>query len=96
MFIGVLRLELRLHGNDPLKGKRSVVRRVIERTRQKFHCAVAETDFNDEHERAEIGVSVVGNDKSFLNGCLDKIAGYVESLGLAEVTDQEWEILLYP
>ncbi|MEW6777267.1 MAG: DUF503 domain-containing protein, partial [Bdellovibrionota bacterium] len=53
MFIGVLRLELRLHGNDSLKGKRSVVRRVIERTRQKFHCAVAETDFNDEHERAE-------------------------------------------
>ena len=96
MYIGVLQLELRLPGNDSLKGKRSVLRRILERTREKFHCAAAETGRNDEHEFAEIGFSVVGNDHAFVNGCLDKIANYVESLGLAQMASQEWDILRFP
>lgn len=96
MWLGVLRIELRLEGNDSLKGKRSVVKSVLDRTRQKFHCAAAETGRNDEHEAAELGFSVVGNDQTFLNSCLDKIANYVESLQLAEVTRQDWDIIEFP
>ncbi|MCB0219148.1 MAG: DUF503 domain-containing protein [Chrysiogenetes bacterium] len=96
MFVGLLRLELRLHGVDSLKGKRAIVKPILERTRRKFHCAAAETGDNDNHHLAQIGISVVGNDQSFLNGCLDNIANYIESLNLAEVIDQEWEILSFP
>lgn len=68
----------------------------MERTRNKFHCAVAETGDNDNHQLAQIGISVVGNDRAYLNECLDKIANFIESLNLAEVIDQEWEILSFP
>lgn len=85
-----------MHGNDSLKGKRAIVRPIIERTRNKFHCSVAETGENDNHELTQIGVSVVGNDQAYLNECLDKIANFIDSLNLAEVIDQEWDILSFP
>lgn len=93
MVVGVLRVELRLHGNDSLKGKRSVIRPILERTRQKFHCSAAETALNDAHGAAELGFAVVGNDAGFVSGCLDRIGRYVESLHLAEVVSEETEIL---
>jgi len=96
LYVGILQLELQLHGNDSLKGKRSVIRPILERTREKFHCAAAETGRNDEHEFSELGFGVVGNDRAFVNGCLDKIADYVESLGLAQTISQEWDILRFP
>lgn len=96
MLVGLLRVELRLHGNHSLKGKRAIVRPILERTRNKFHCSAAETGENDNHQRAEIGISIVGNERAHLNSSLDNIANYIESLNLAEVVGQEWEILSFP
>ncbi len=93
MVVGVVRLTLFLPENDSLKGKRKVVRQIIERTRSRFSVAVAETDHQDAHRQAEIGLAAVGNDRRLINSVLDRVVGFIESVGTAVVADHEMEIL---
>ena len=54
---------------------------------------MAEVGSNDIYQRAEIGVTMVGNDKMVMNSKLDKIINLAEDLGLAEIIDTEIEII---
>lgn len=93
MVVGVSQIAFSLPGNDSLKGKRSVVRRIVDRTRAKFNVAVAEVDALDMHRRAVIGVSVVSNDSRHANSMLDRIASFMASLTEAVVVERTLEIL---
>ena len=93
MFVGVLRISLYLHGNGSLKGKRSMVRRIVERTRAKFNASVAEVADNDVLQRAVIGITVVGNSTSHVDSMISRIGGFVEGLRLAPVTSIQTEVI---
>ena len=93
MFVGVGRVVLILHGADSLKDKRSVKRKLIERLKSKFNASVAEVGGNDLLRRLEIGVSVVGNDRAFVNSCLDNLLNYIDAMQVAEVVETDIEIL---
>ncbi len=58
MWVGVCRLELGLDDNFSLKGKRSVVKRTIQRMRNRFNLAMAEVDDADVHTRAVLGFAL--------------------------------------
>jgi uncharacterized protein len=93
MFVGVCRLGLHLHGNASLKGKRSIVKRVVERTRSKFNASVAEVGDNDSLVHAVIGAAVAGNSAAHVDSMLNHIADFVERLCLAPVSSRETEII---
>ena len=93
MTVGTLRVSLRLHGNQSLKEKRKVVKSLIEKSRHRFNVSVAEVADQDLHQRAVIGVAVVGSDGRVLNSLLDRMVDFMESLGQAEIMDTEMEIL---
>jgi uncharacterized protein len=93
--VGVLKIKLRLPGVSSLKEKRGVVKSLVEKTRHKFNASVAEVAENDDHQRSEVGVTVVGNDSSFVNSMLDKILDAFEdsAIGRADVIDTELELV---
>ena len=93
MVVGVLRITLQIPGNDSLKGKRRVIKQIIERTRNRYSVAISETDHLDSHRQAEIGLAAVGNDRRVINSVLDKVTSYIESLGTALIVGHELEIL---
>ena len=93
MVVGVCRITFSLPGNDSLKGKRSIVKRLVDRTRNKFNAAVAEVDALDVHRRAVLGVSVVSNDASHANSMLDHVTSFMEGLSEAVMTDRTLEII---
>lgn len=93
MVVGVSQVAFSIPGNDSLKGKRSVVRRIVDRTRAKFNAAVAEVDALDNHRRAVIGVSVVSNDSRHANSMLDHITTFMSGLTEAVVIARSLEIL---
>ena len=93
MVVGVCRIIFGLPGNDSLKGKRRVVRRVVDRTRHEFNAAVAEVGYLDEHRRAEIGFAVVSNDGGHANSMIDKISAFAAGLTEAVVLDRSIELL---
>ena len=93
MVVGTGLITLRLHDCRSLKGKRKIVKSMINRLRNNFNASVAEVGANDVHQRAEIGLSLVGNDKSLINSKLDKALNFVDMLGLAEIIDTEMELI---
>lgn len=93
MFVGVCRLTLHLAGNKSLKGKRRIVRSIVDRTRAKFNVSVAEVSQNDVLKSAVIGMAVIGNESGHVDSMLARLTSYVEWLGLAPTVNVETEII---
>lgn len=93
MVVGVGTIHFRIHDCRSLKGKRKVVKSIIARLRNHFNASIAEIGANDVYQQAEIGFSLVGNDRQVINSKIDKIFNMAESLGLAEMVDTDMEII---
>jgi len=86
-------LDIMIHDNSSLKGKRQALKRVIDRVKQKFNVSIAEVGENDKWQRAQVGFCVVGNDKRYVNSSLDKIANFINDLRVVDLLNSEIEIL---
>lgn len=93
MVIGVGELQLGIDGVFSLKEKRSVVKKIITRTRNKFNVAIAEVDDLDVLNRATIGISVVGNEAAHVNSCMDKVLNFIDALQVAEIIYDNFELV---
>jgi len=91
--VGVCRITFGIPGNDSLKGKRRVVRRIVDRTRNHFNVAVAEVESLDDHRRAVLGFAVVSNEGAHANSMLDSIASFAGSQTEALVLDRSLELV---
>jgi hypothetical protein len=95
MVVGIKRLDLRIQGNNSLKGKRQIIKKIIERTKNRFNVSIAEIGDHDIWQRAQLGICVVSNDRRKVNSTLDKIYNFIEGLALCEIIDSDFEILTY-
>ena len=93
MVVGTLKIELHLHENHSLKGKRKVVRSMVDKVKHRFNAAIAEVGSNDNWQRIELGITTVGNDRRHIESSLGNILAFLESLYLAEIVNTESEIL---
>lgn len=93
MTVGVAFLSFRLYEIHSLKEKRSIVKSLVEKSRNRFNVSVAEVADQDVHGQASIGIAVVGNDGRVLNSLLDRIIDFMEGLGLAELVTREIELI---
>jgi uncharacterized protein len=92
MIIAAAMITLVIPGNDSLKGKRRVIKSLIERLRHKFEAAVAEVGDNDLWQKARVGVALVGNDSQLLEARLQQIMKFIENQYLAEIVDSQVEL----
>lgn len=92
MVIAVLEITLTFYA-DSLKDKRSVVKRVLARTRGQFNVSAAEVDELDNITGAVLGFTSVGNDKRYLEGQMTALEEFVDRLELAEIVDSHRELL---
>ncbi len=93
MVVGAGIIIFRLHDCNSLKGKRKIVKAISQRLRNSFNASVAEIGSNDIYQKAEIGITMVGNDRKVINSKMDKIFNFAEELGLAEIIDTDIEII---
>ena len=93
MVIGICQLDLRVPENHSLKGKRHVIRKMIDRVRHQFNVAISEVGDNDLWQRAQIGICTVGNDRRHINSSLDKVIDFIEKMHLVDTVHTEMEIL---
>ena len=82
----VLTWELSLPGCRSLKQKRATIRSLKDRIRHRFKVSVAETDFQDASDRAELTVAFVASDGRLAQSMADKIDRFVMEKGGAFVT----------
>ena len=93
MIVGAAVVELHVHASQSLKQKRGVVRSVVQRVRNRFNIAVAEIGGQDTWQRAVLGITTTGVDRTQVRGVLTRILVFIEDLHLAEVTNSDIEVL---
>lgn len=92
MVVASLTWELAIPGCSSLKEKRSVIRSLRDRLRGKFNVSVAETAFQDSHQRAQITVVLVATDGRLAESVLEKADRLVEQHGEAVITSARREV----
>lgn len=93
MIVGISSFELHLPSSRSLKDKRRVVKSLVDRIHQRFRVSIAETDFHDLHQRAEISLAVVTNREVEMENLMEEIRSLVESLPEAYLTRWDPQIL---
>lgn len=95
MIVGVLQLELQLYSPHSLKEKRSIVRKILGRCRERYPVSCAETGLHEPWQRAELGFCVVGSDNDMFEALFEKIEAEIERTGLAEICARSSDFLHY-
>ena len=91
--VGVLEVELFLHGVHSLKEKRGIIKRLLNRVRERYDVAAAEVAMNDLWQSAGLGFACVGNDVSEIQSRLSKIVNYIDESGLAVVSRHHLDVI---
>ena len=92
MTVGTLRLRLMIRASHSLKDKRRVIRSLKDRIRNRHNVSVAETDAQDSHQQAILGIAMAGSDGRYIDGGLAKIVDMVRASRECELVDYEVEI----
>jgi uncharacterized protein YlxP (DUF503 family) len=87
MFIGVMRLELRIPASGSLKSKRHVVKGLIGGIQAKFRVAVAEVDHQEQWQRTSLGVACVSGTAFHAEKVLREIERYAGRDDRVEILD---------
>ena len=92
MVVGVCTIDLHIPGNDSLKGKRSVLRKIKERVKHTFNVSIAEVEDLDKLQRAGLGVAFVSNDAGHVHSTLSKVVNFIDRLYVAEIVQYHIEV----
>jgi len=94
MFIGTLKLTLKIDDAFTLKARRNTVRSLRDRLRPRFNAAVAELSDNDTvYNRALIGIAVVSGEQKHADEQLQQILSFADKLGEFVLEDVKEEIM---
>jgi hypothetical protein len=85
--IGVIVWDLEVIGAQSLKEKRSAVKSLKDRLRERFHVAVGETDHLDLWQRAELTACTVSNERRQAERVLQSLDDFVAGDGRVRVID---------
>jgi uncharacterized protein YlxP (DUF503 family) len=84
---GVIAWELHLDGCSSLKQKRAVLRSLKDRLRGRHNVAVAETDYQDRWQRAELCAATVSTDRRRADEVLSRVDSVVASEPRVRIID---------
>jgi uncharacterized protein YlxP (DUF503 family) len=92
VYVGALEVEIHIPATRSLKAKRSVVRHLIEASRQRFGVSASEVAHHDLWQRAGLGFSVVAPSAAHAQKLLDQVERFVCSHPEIEVIsiDRQW------
>jgi uncharacterized protein YlxP (DUF503 family) len=94
MHLGVAKVTLQLPEYGDLKGKRSIMKLLMARVRNKFNVSIAEVDTNESWQTATLGVTAVSNSTRHADEVITNVVDFIESTAEdAYVSDIERETL---
>jgi hypothetical protein len=90
----IARIEIGLDGCRSLKDKRQIVRSIVERTRVRYHVAIAEVEDQDLWQRATLGIAYVSGSGPHAHEVIQKVVEFVTTANPeAEVLDSVVELV---
>ena len=92
MIIGLINFDLYLPMVSSLKEKRSIIKSLIEKSRNNFNIAVSETDDNDLWKNSNISAVTVSNNRRHIDSIFSKYINFLDEFPGAEMRDYKIEI----
>ncbi len=77
-------MEIFVPESSSLKSKRFVLNSIKKRIRNKFNVSVAEVENNDKWQRISLGISMVSNERKFIDMNVEEILKLIEKDGRME------------
>lgn len=93
MIVGLLTIELHLPESHSLKSKRSVIKSLKDRIRNKYNVSIAEIDLHDLWQRSVLGAACVANETKIVNQVLEGVRKTVLNTPSVELIDSVMEML---
>jgi uncharacterized protein YlxP (DUF503 family) len=87
--IGLLLLDCFIAESQSLKDKRRVISSLAERLRRQFNVAIAEVEYQDQWQRAQLAIVFVNTNWRMLQSSMSKLTEYVDGDGRLQVTNTE-------
>jgi uncharacterized protein YlxP (DUF503 family) len=78
MMIGLLEIDLFAEDFHSLKEKRRLLSSLKERLKGKFNIAVAESDFQDLWQKAQLSVVAIGPNRAFLESTFQQVEEFID------------------
>lgn len=93
MLIGKVIFKIFIPYSHSLKEKRSVIKSLMTRLKNKFNVSIAEIDQNDQWQIAVIGIAMVSNSMPVLDKHLQELINTVDNNNEYEIVDIQREII---
>lgn len=93
MVVSLLEITLRIPGAQSLKEKRSVLKPLLSRLRQRFNISVAEVGEQDKWQTSLIAVACVSADSVIAHQLLEQVLHFIERDDYIEVVRISRQIL---
>jgi len=94
MVVGYGIIQLRIPTSGSLKGKRSVLNKILKRAQNEFNISIAQVGRLNDHQTAEIGFAITGNESRFINGKIDHLLRFIDDLKVAEILNSKIEMMV--
>lgn len=93
MIIGICSCEIFIFNANSLKSKRSVVKSIIEKSKNRFNISIAEVGENDKWQKSIIAFSTIFNDQKIVEETIEKVINFFDSYSEIEIINIKREIL---
>ena len=92
MFVLAYEVELHVGASQSLKDKRQVVKSLLDGARRRYGVSASEVGFQDQWQRARLGIAVVASTEGLASEIIDKVDRFVWSHPELDVlaTDRRW------
>lgn len=93
MLLGTCTINLYLPDSHSLKDKRSIIKSIKLRIRNKFNVSVSEIDNYDLWKNTTLGIACIGNEKRYLDSVLNEVIEFIEHQNKLQVINFKTTIL---
>lgn len=89
MTVGLLLLDCYISESQSLKDKRRILTSLSERLRRQFNIAIAEVEYQDQWQRAQLAIVLVNTNWRMLQSSMSKLIEYIDRDHRVEITNTE-------
>lgn len=93
MIIGICTCEIFIFNANSLKSKRSVVKSIIEKSKNRFNISIAEVGDSDKWQKSIIAFSTISNEQKVVEETMDKVINFFDSYSEIEIISIKRELL---
>ncbi|WP_277250933.1 DUF503 domain-containing protein [Peptoniphilus vaginalis] len=93
MIIGICTCEIFIFNSNSLKSKRSLVKSIIEKSKNRFNISIAEVGDNDKWQKSIIAFSTISNEQKVVEETMDKVINFFDSYSEIEIISIKRELL---